>query len=252
MGLVYSPHYVPGLDFTLDYYRINVKNTIQSVVASDILNYCYVQNDPSFCSRFTRDGSGAITSLNESMANLGKLETSGYDFGAHYRLPQLPYGQFAVALESSYLTKYDITNGPGQPTQGMAGMISGTSGLYRLRANLSLDWSLGNFGATWTVRYYGGLRDACWDASTECNQPNYTNPWIGTVGASNKGAVAFNDAQFRYKLPWNAAVSVGVNNLFNKKGPFYYNVAAAGSGSPPYMPAFDIDRYFYVSYNQKF
>ncbi|WP_426663123.1 TonB-dependent receptor plug domain-containing protein [Rhodanobacter aciditrophus] len=252
MGLVYSPHYVPGLDFTLDYYRINVNNTIQSVVASDILNYCYIQNDPGFCGRFTRDSSGAISSLNESMANLGKLETEGYDFGAHYRLPQLPYGQFVVALESSYLTRYDITNGPGKPTQGMAGMISDTNGLYRLRANVSLDWSLGNFGATWTVRYYGGLRDACWDATTECNQPNYTNPWIGTVGASNKGAVAFNDAQFRYKLPWNAAVSVGVNNLFNKKGPFYYNVTAFGSGSPPYMPAFDIDRYFYVSYNQKF
>jgi iron complex outermembrane receptor protein len=252
LGLVYSPHQVQGLDFTLDYYKINVKNTIQSVTASDILDYCYIQNDPSFCGRFTRDGSGVITSLNESMANLGKLVTEGYDFGAHYRLPQLPYGQFAVELESTYLTKYDITNGPGQPTQTLAGWADGTNGLYRVRANLTLDWSYGNYGATWTMRYYGGLRDSCWDATTECNQPSYTNPWIGDFGASNKGAVAFNDVQFRYKLPWNAAVSVGVNNLFNKKGPYYYNVTAAGTGSVPYMPAFDIDRYFYVSYNQKF
>ena len=64
--------------------------------------------------------------------------------------------------------------------------------------------------------------------------------------------MAFNDAQFRYKLPWNASFSVGVNNIFNRKGPFYYNVAFNGNGEGPYLPSFDIDRYFYMSYNQKF
>lgn len=252
LGLVYSPHYVQGLDFSLDYYNIRIKNTIQGVDASDILNYCYIQGDPSFCNRFTRNSSGAITNLNEGLANLGKLETEGYDFAAHYRLPKMAAGQFTLSLESTYLTKYDVTNGPNQPTQGMAGMISGTGGLFRTRANASVDWSYGNFGATWTVRYYGGLRDSCWSATVECNEPNYTNPWIGTTGASSKGSVAFNDVQFRYKLPWNAAVSLGVNNLFNKRGPYYYNVTAAGSGSAPYLPSFDVDRYFYMSYNQKF
>jgi iron complex outermembrane recepter protein len=29
-------------------------------------------------------------------------------------------------------------------------------------------------------------------------------------------------------------------------------VSFAGSGSPPYNPEFDIDRYFYVQYSQKF
>ncbi|WP_329742520.1 TonB-dependent receptor plug domain-containing protein [Dyella sp. A6] len=252
LGLVYSPHYVPGLDFTLDYYSIQIRNTIQSVLASDILDYCYIQNDPSFCGRFTRNSAGVITNLNESLANLGTLKTEGYDFSGHYRLPKLPYGQFMISLDSTYLSKYDITNGPGKPTEGMAGMINGTNGLFRIRANASLDWSYGNFGATWTVRYYSGLRDTCWDVGVECNEPNYTNPWIGTTGASSKGGVTFNDAQFRYKLPWHASFSVGVNNIFNKKGPFYYNVAIAGSGEGPYLPAFDIDRYFYMSYNQKF
>jgi iron complex outermembrane receptor protein len=252
LGLVYSPHYVQGLDFSLDFYKIQMKNTIQSVVASDILNYCYIEGDQNFCSRFNRDGTGAITSLNESLANLGTLKTEGYDFTAHYRLPQLPVGQFVVTLDSTYLSKYDVQTGPGQPVEGQAGFVSATGGLFRVRANASLDWSYGNFGATWTVRYFSGLRDTCWDATTECNEPNYTNPWIGDVGASSKGSVAFNDAQFRYKLPWDASFSVGVNNIFNKKGPYYYDVPGYGSGSPSYLSTFDIDRYFYVSYNQKF
>jgi iron complex outermembrane receptor protein len=32
----------------------------------------------------------------------------------------------------------------------------------------------------------------------------------------------------------------------------YYNVSSAGGGSPPYNPGFDIDRYFYFGYQQKF
>ncbi|MGC1548764.1 MAG: TonB-dependent receptor [Rhodanobacter sp.] len=254
LGLVYSPHFVPGLDLSLDYYNITIKNTIQAVNASNILNYCYVQNDPTFCGQFTRNASGTITQLSEYPVNLGSLKTQGYDFSAHYRLPQLPYGQFVVGLDSTYLAKYDVNNGPGQPTQGQAGMVeqASTQGLFRMRTNVSLDWSYGDFGATWTMRYFSGLRDSCWSATVECNEPNYTNPWIGITGASSKGSTTFNDAQFRYKLPWNATVSVGVNNIFNKKGPYYYSVTAAGSGSPPYLPLFDIDRYFYMSYNQKF
>jgi iron complex outermembrane receptor protein len=252
LGLVYSPHFVEGLDFSLDFYKIKLQNTIQSVVASDILNYCYIQGDQNFCNRFTRDSSGTITSLNESLANLGTLETEGYDFASHYRLPQLPAGQFTISLEGTYLSKFDVQNAPDKPVQGQAGFVNATGGLFRVRANASLDWSYGNFGATWTVRYFSGLRDSCWDVGVECNEPNYTNPWIGTTGASSKGSVAFNDVQFRYKLPWDASFSVGVNNIFNKKGPFYYDSTAFGSGSPPYLSTFDIDRYFYVSYNQKF
>ena len=69
---------------------------------------------------------------------------------------------------------------------------------------------------------------------------------------SQKGSVAFNDAQFRYTAPWKGVFTVGVNNIFNKKGPYYYAVTTSGTGSSPYNPSFDIDRYFYVSYNQKF
>jgi len=252
LGLVYSPSQVEGLDFSLDWYRINLERTIGSVTANDILDYCYVQNDPAFCGRFQRDASGQITSLTQGLANLGKLTTEGYDFGAHYRLPEFAAGRFTLGLESTYLAKYDLTSGPGQVLQGLAGFASGTLGLYRARANASLDWTLGNFGATWTMRYFGGLRDTCWDVGVECNAPNYTNPWIGDVGASNKGSVTFNDVQFRYQLPWQASFNVGVNNVFNKKGPYYYSVAGSGTGSAPYLPSFDIDRYFYVGYHQKF
>jgi iron complex outermembrane recepter protein len=253
-GLVYSPHYVEGLDVTLDYYDIRLTNAIAAVDASDILNFCYVQNVSSFCDRFARNGAGVITSLNESLANLGSIDTQGYDVGIHYRLPETPIGTFRVASDSTYLVKYDTTSGPGQVTNTLAGFMNNEEGLYRVRSNLQLDWDYKQFGASWTVRYYSGLKDSCWSVSpaVECSNPTYTNPWIGSFGIAQKGSVAFNDLQLRYTAPWKGTFTFGVNNIFNKQGPLYYNVTLAGAGSPPYNPAFDYDRYFYVSYDQKF
>jgi iron complex outermembrane receptor protein len=264
LGLVYSPHYVDGLDFTLDYYNIYIKNIISSVDAAGILDYCYVQNDPSFCGSFKRNQNpnaeglavGSVYDLNEGLANLGTLKTEGYDVGIHYRLPETSWGRFRIASDSTYLSKYETVSGPGANRVTPVGFMSGEDGLYRVRSNLQLDWDYKQFGASWTIRYYTGLKDSCYsntaDAVIECSSPNYTNPWLGTTGISQKGSVAFNDAQFHYMAPWKGTFTVGVNNIFDKKGPIYYSVPTSGTGSSPYNPAFDIDRYFYVSYNQKF
>jgi iron complex outermembrane receptor protein len=250
-GLVYSPHYVEGLDISLDYYKVYVKNLISSVLAQDILNFCYVQNDPSFCGRFTRDGTGAVDTLNEGLANLGTLKTEGYDFGIHYRMPETAIGTFRIASDSTYLGKYQLVSGPGATPSEQVGFMSGEDGLYRVRSNLNLDWSYKQFGATWTVRYYQGLKDIC-ESDAECNNPNYTSPSYGSFGVDQKGSVSFNDVQVRYTAPWKGIFSLGANNVFDKKGPLYYSVTTSGTGSPPYNPAFDIGRYVYASYSQKF
>ncbi|GLQ97996.1 TonB-dependent receptor domain-containing protein [Dyella mobilis] len=252
MGLVYSPHYVDGLDVTLDYYDIRLKQAVTYLDASDILNYCYIENLADYCANITRDSSGLINSLREGPVNLGSVNTRGFDFGIHYRLPVTPLGQFRVGVDGNYLSSYQTSNGPGSLTKNLAGWMSGTQALYRTRSNVQLDWDYKQFGASWTVRYFSGLKDSCWDVGIECDNPDYPNPVNPGQGVAQKGSTTFNDAQFRYSMPWNGKLSLGVNNIFNKKGPLYYNVASAGSGSPPYNPQFDIDRYFYVQYSQKF
>jgi iron complex outermembrane recepter protein len=251
-GLVYSPHYVDGLDFSLDYYDIHLKQAITYLNGTNVLNYCYVQSIAGYCADITRDSSGAITNLVEGPVNLNAINTSGFDYGLHYRLPKTAIGQFRVGLDGNYLSKYQQSNGPGTEPMNLAGWMNGTQALYRTRYNVQVDWDYKQFGASWTVRYYSGLKDQCYDVDVECTNPDYPNPVYPGQGMAQKGGLAFNDAQLRYKTSWNGAFSVGVNNLFNKKGPFYYNVVQAGSGSPPYNPAFDIDRYFYLQYNQKF
>jgi iron complex outermembrane recepter protein len=251
-GLVYSPVYVDGLDVTLDYYKVDIRDVITPILAGDILNFCYVRNDPTYCGRFTRAANGSITSLDESLVNLGSLRTEGYDLGLHYRFPQTSFGEFALLSDSTYLKDYTQRSSASAEPRQLAGYMNGVQGLYRVRSNLSLDWSWERFGATWTVRYYSGLKDSCWSSTVECNKPDTLNVISGVEGVSQKGGVAFNDLQFRWATPWNGNVRVGVNNVFARKGPLYYNVSSAGGGSPPYNPAFDIDRYFYIGYQQRF
>lgn len=251
-GLVYSPSQVDGLDVTLDYYKVDIKDVITPILAGDILNYCYVGNDPAYCGRFTRGADGTITSLNESLANLGSLRTEGYDLGLHYRLPVSRLGEFTLLSDSTYLKDYTQVSSPGAAPRHLAGYMNGLQGLYRVRSNLSLDWSLKRFGATWTVRYFSGLDDSCWSTDVECNRPGKVNALTGATGVSHKGGVAFHDAQLRWQAPWNGSFRVGINNVFARKGPLFYNVSAAGGGSPPYNPAYDVDRYFYVGYQQRF
>ena len=246
-GLVYSPSWVPGLDVSLDWYDIRIVQQITAVSADYVLDQCYSFSVEKFCNDFQRDPvTHAVINLNRGNLNLGSLRTSGYDFGVRYRLPEFGYGKFQVNLDSNYLKSFDERSTSESDIVGYAGQWSHP----RIRANLGIDWSLKEWGATWQMRYYGAFRDECWD-ETECNQPNYQSPnWAYGVGANRKGASVYHDVQLRYSLPWNGTVSFGVRNLFDKTPTITYLVNT--SSTAKLDPTLDIDRYFYLQYTQKF
>ncbi len=247
VGMVYSPSYAPGLDFTLDYYKIEVRNEIITLSADQVLNYCYVYSIQSYCNDFSRDPvSGQVINLQRGNVNLGGLITSGYTFGVNYHLPEFSFGKFTVTFDTNYLKNFIETATLGAPQQDLVGQF----GLPHFRANLGLDWQLGDWGATWGMRYYGAFKDQCvFDG--ECNQPNYTNSsWATGPGANRKGAIVYNDAQVRYQLPWNGSIALGARDIFDKHPPITYS--SSGSSTALIDPTLDLGRYFYLQYNQKF
>ena len=44
----------------------------------------------------TRAADGHVSAITYGTANLGKMETEGYDLGIKYRLPELAIGQFSI------------------------------------------------------------------------------------------------------------------------------------------------------------
>ena len=69
LGVVYQPNWVQGLRLSVDYYAIEVKDSISSLSATAILDGCHRQNQTSLCSQITRDANGALTSVAATLVN---------------------------------------------------------------------------------------------------------------------------------------------------------------------------------------
>ena len=63
------------------------------------------------------------------------------------------------------------------------------------------------------------------------------------------GANTFHHVQVRWNAPWNATISVGANNVFDHVGPILYTDP---NSQYDYYGGFDIGRFYYLRYNQKF
>lgn len=249
-GLVYSPSYVEGLNVALDWWRIRIDNVISGETASGLLNECYVQGIASSCQSFSRDPvyGYIVTDLRYGLRNSGYADVEGFDLGVTYRFDTERFGRFAINSDSTYLSRYEskVTNDPAIPASQSVSFGSS----FRLRSNLGLSWDYGNFGATWTARYYSAMKEEC-VFDERCNLPNYQAPdTLGVVKPMHRnGSTTFHDVQFRVKAPWNATVSFGANNVFNRFGPVMYSQPSSNFS---YYGGFDIGRFWYFKYTQKF
>ncbi|WP_343652550.1 TonB-dependent receptor [Stenotrophomonas sp.] len=251
-GLVYSPSFVDGLNVSLDWYKITVDNVITAVSANYVLNQCYQNNNEAFCNQFSRDATtGQVTSLSRGNANLGSLETEGYNFGVRYRLPEYAFGTLSFNLDTNYLVSFRQQATKGAEWDDYAGYWN----YPRVRGTLTTTWTKGDLSANWSMRYYGGFRDFCYDqeAGIECNQPNYQTDnggWAGGLGANKKGAIVYHDISATWQAPWNGSVTVGARNVFGKTPPITY--AVTNASAVQLDPMLDYDRYLFVQYNQRF
>jgi iron complex outermembrane receptor protein len=247
LGFVYSPSYLPGFTASLDWYNIKVNNIITGITANDVLKYCYTQNISAYCGSIVRDAAGQVVNLSRGNANLGSLETEGYDLSLAYRFPRTQYGQFGIRSDSTFVTKY--SQNPGDGTQAISYLgdydENGVA-YYRVKSNVALDWSLGNWSATWTARYFGRVKDQCYD-DIECQYPTGSASF-GT-GYNKLGAMLYNDVSVAYKTSWKGTIMVGANNVFDKKPRNTVLGAASSSAIDANLP---IDRFVYVRYNQAF
>ena len=234
VGFVYSPSWIPGLDVNMDYYRIELENTIQPLSGQAILNGCYVTGNVSDCSRITRGPAGAITILNDSVANIGSVLTDGFDIGANYAFPSTSVGDFKAGVIGTYTRNYQITtpNAGAPPTVvQLVGVERGGTvfpfGVPRWKVNTSLQWATGNWRTEWDMRYISGMTEPCSDsfdggaksltALGLCSNPNTTNNSLST---NYLGATIYHDISVSYNYdPAKMTFTFGIKNMFNKEPP---------------------------------
>ncbi|WP_312914906.1 TonB-dependent receptor [Stenotrophomonas sp.] len=254
VGLVYSPDFVTGLDLSLDWWKIRIDNVIVGESATDILNQCYVQGIQSACDRFTRYTSGSnkgqVSGMNRSLNNAGFQETAGYDIGVRYRLPEMAFGQLSLRWNTTYVDYLSRKSDNVDTTP--VEQYTGWEGNFRVRSNLTADWQYGDLGISWTTRYYSSMKEKCsydLDGGPECNLPGFQSPYTDMQPSRKLGSNTFHDVQLRYALPWEGTVSLGINNVFKHAGPIMYSQP---NSSFTYYGGFDIGRFIYMKYQQRF
>jgi len=260
LGTVWSPGFIEGLNVSLDWWNIRIDDTIVADSPTQILNDCYIQNDPTRCALFTRDATlGYVNNLAFASINAGYREAEGWDMDLSYRLATEGFGTFNLSWQTTYTTKDEIktdTN-PATKAQQLVGYATspGFVGTFRVRSNTSLTWDMGMWSATWGMRYYSGMKETCLSAALfpdECSNPEFAvaNPVPAQARAINEiGSNTFHDLEVRWKAPWNATVALGANNVFDHQGPVVYSQPNANVS---YQGQFDIGRFIYMKYQQRF
>lgn len=260
VGLVWSPSFADGLNISLDWWKVRINDVIVSETVTSILNNCYVLGIASACERFERAGAGNKNPLKDyqvidatrTLVNAGFQKTAGYDLAVAYALPEFNWGKLAFNWKSTYVSYLDtkIDNVDATPVIHENGWSpdDGSGFNSRIRSNLNMNWTLGVWGASWNMRYYSGVKEFC-VYDEECTDFDYSSAYTQQQPIRKVGSNTFHDMQLYVSVPWDAKVSLGVNNVFGHEGPQMYSNP---DSSFSYNGGFDIGRFWYMKYEQKF
>ncbi|MGE7968032.1 TonB-dependent receptor domain-containing protein [Sphingomonas sp. NPDC092331] len=215
-GGVYTPHWLRGFSFSVDWYKIDIKNAITAVGAQQIIDMCYGFNrpvNPAACGSIVL-APGATNLVNATIYTSGinaqNVAVEGIDYEASYRAnlsdisAKLP-GSINLRLLVSQRLK-DETNLPGDA----APPILGTFSSLKWRGLMTATYAVGPSRTTLTTRYLGPGRIT--------NQPEASRTGI-------PDALNHVDPVWYFELAQNVDIKLGsrkvtlfgvVENLFDR------------------------------------
>ncbi len=175
LGVVVKPAAVAGLAISLDYFSLEVKDTIGGVdsflICFDPLN---VEN--VFCDNIQRDASGNIARVTDIMSNKGLLDATGFDSVIQYTtdLPEwLAFkdniADFSVALNLTHYLTHETQENPVTRVVDCIGYFGWPCGYLaypKSRVTTNLNYTSGPLGMHLTWRWIEGTTNAApmgWD-----------------------------------------------------------------------------------------
>ncbi|MGE0031348.1 MAG: TonB-dependent receptor [Steroidobacteraceae bacterium] len=223
VGLVWEPSFAPGLAMTLDYWKIELDDSIQSIPGTQKLTLCYnsVNLSHPFCEPqfHTRDPlTGEVNFLSAQPSNVGSEDAKGYDLTVTYGTEMFGLGT-RFDLSVSKLDQYDVSPFPGAVPIEYAGKITGGLGSFaEWRATGAISVQGDRWAGNWNARLIGSADDI--------NVP--------TGLGSSVGNVVYHNAQFSYEVTDAVKMSVGVDNIFDRDAPFYRSWIDANTDTMTY------------------
>ena len=234
-----------SLTVGLDYWRIKVKGILSTPSTQEIVTR-FRAGDSAYAGLVTLNASGEVTQTKSISANVGNATIGGTDVSAHYRM-QLAGGRLDLALNGTYMDKFDQTSPGGTLSHKVGTIVDGNGDpvldadnggvVLRWKHNLSATWTQGAWSATIAQNFYTGYETGRRQIDGERN----------FVGSQD-----IYDLQLGYTGIKNLKLALGVRNLFDKNPPLYVPV------SNQFQAGYDVTqydaraRYVYLSAGYKF
>ncbi|ELX12906.1 TonB-dependent receptor [Janthinobacterium sp. HH01] len=262
LGMVLTP--IKNLTMTVDYFKIDIKNTISAVDPSVALNQCLTKGTPAFCALIKRDAFGSLWQspngplgfVEATNANIGSVTTSGVDLGGAYVMRAGTYGTVNFNLNGTYMLDSSVENVPGLGSYDCKGYFGATCGTptpkwrHKARVTWSTPWKF-DMSATW--RHVGSTKQE-WLSGNEQLQADPESPPAKIE--DHLSARNYFDLNVQYPITKKISLSAGINNLFDKDPPTVSTLVTAAAGSANgngYPQVYDsLGRFIYLNLTARF
>jgi len=224
IGVVVTPDdlfggLVPGLQFSVDYYQINISKAISTLTAQQELNFC-ANGSAQQCAFITRNPNGTLSRVALPFFNAAARQTKGVDFEVDYTTPlsDVAFG------EDGTLTFVAYVNYIGQFTTQIQGaapvQLAGDIG------NSIPKWQ-GQFQANLAVGPLSWFVQERWISGGKFDNTNNNG---NGIYPNNVGSVFYTDTTITYDI-YDTGMSAffSVQNLFDRDPPPTPSFLIAGS-----------------------
>ena len=124
VGAIFSPEFLPGLTFTIDYWDMTIEDAIDAPSGQSIVDSCYDSTtfpNNQFCDLIRRNDDpnspqfNGLEFISQQQLNIGKLEATGIDFAARYQFDLDAY-DLSLGVSGTWMDKLDRFFDPTDPS----------------------------------------------------------------------------------------------------------------------------------------
>ncbi len=237
VGVAWSPEFLDGFTATLDWWKVDLDDGFNTLAVENVITNCLNSGsvNSSQCANVIRAPGGDIVTVLAFVQNAATIKVEGVDAEFKYAF-STDYGQFSTSLLWTHLINRETTDFAGAEVQNFEGTfdINTSSAFNQDQGRLNLNWSQGNWSASYHIDYYSGV-----DA-----EYNFVD------GIQKVPAQVYNDITASYAVPWyESTLTAGITNLFDKAPP-YIDAGFNGSTDPTTYRMFG--RSFFVRWKTRF
>ena len=229
-GVVFRPSAIPGLSASLDYYDISIKDTIEELSPTSVVEAC-ATGVASFCSLIHRGPNGSLWQniLTEYVVttnqNIGKLSTKGADLSVEYGRGVGRWGRMNLALTGTWVREfitqstpqlssaYDCAGFYGSTCAGNSALGNGPIPHWRHVVTASWQTPWADLGLNLRWRYIGPTQN---DGLS--NNPNLSPDGYYTA-ADHIASYSYLDISADMPVTKQVTATLGVNNIADKDPP---------------------------------